>query len=391
MENIHLSSDEEEELILDEGSVQPGDVGADLCLVGRFLTDQPINFNLMRSHMASIWRPGKGVYMKSIGDGRFLFQFFHALDIQRIEEGGPWSFNNIPLILHRLQRGEFPTRVPLNKLSFWVQIHDLPAGYITEGIGKQLGSFIGEFIEYDASNMGAIWKQYMRIRVRIDVTKPLRRGKKIKKPDGTSFTVAFRYERLHVFCFVCGRVGHSERFCEDLFSMESENIKREWGVWLRAEDRRSLSLSGDKWLRNEGDAATGRGKKPVGDPSRKGEPVEMRERRGGDVFCFGNPAYQAESRSEGQRICRDMEVVTEHDLVKDHGSGYNTADFMQKENDHINLGDEMKKRRSDGTPKTGPLSDLSNSPLMLDFQPNNEHGSSSFLSAGPGDGVSRDQ
>lgn len=121
MESITLSGDEEDELILDEGSTQSNDVSMDICLVGHFLTDQPINFNLMRSMMAGIWRPGNGVFMKAIGDGRYIFQFFHSLDVDRVVEGGPWAFNNIPLILHWLSKGEFPLQVLLDTLSFWVQ------------------------------------------------------------------------------------------------------------------------------------------------------------------------------------------------------------------------------------------------------------------------------
>lgn len=153
-------------------------------------------------------------------------------------DGGPWAFNNISLIVLRLRQGEFPLRVPLDTLLFWVQIHDLPAGYITEGIGRQLGNFIGAFSECDATNTDFVWKQYMCIRVGIDVTKPLKKGKKIKKPDGTSFIVSVKYERLHIFCFVCGRIGHSEKYCKNLFSINSDEIKREWGVWLRADDCR---------------------------------------------------------------------------------------------------------------------------------------------------------
>lgn len=246
MAKLSLSAEEDDELVLEDGSVPDSNSSVQLCLVGRFLTDQPINFNLMRSRLAGVWRPGKGVFIKDIGQGRYIFQFFHEIDLQRIYNGGPWSFNSFPLILHRLKSGDFPLQVPLDSIYFWVQVHDLPAGYISEGIGRQIGNFIGKFEEFDPTNSSSIWRQYMRIRVAVNVNSPLKRCKRIKRADGTSFIVNFRYEKLQIFCFICGKLGHSESFCEKLFSLPPGDIPREWGSWLKAGDKRGQTLNGDK-------------------------------------------------------------------------------------------------------------------------------------------------
>lgn len=66
----------------DDGAPQ---VNADYqyCLVGRLLTDRPIHFVSMRNTMASIWRPNKGVCIKDLGAGTYVFQFFHPIDMNR--------------------------------------------------------------------------------------------------------------------------------------------------------------------------------------------------------------------------------------------------------------------------------------------------------------------
>lgn len=64
------------------------------------MTDQPINFNLLRSRMASVWKPNKGVFVKEIGEHRYLFQFFHRIDVKRVLDGAPWFFGVNPLVLH---------------------------------------------------------------------------------------------------------------------------------------------------------------------------------------------------------------------------------------------------------------------------------------------------
>lgn len=48
------------------------------------------------------------------------------------------------------------------------KIHNLPIGFTTEGMARQFGDFIGNFLEYDASLLMRRVSQYMRIRVIID-------------------------------------------------------------------------------------------------------------------------------------------------------------------------------------------------------------------------------
>lgn len=72
MAGLNITS-EEEELILEDPMHEEANVEVGFCLVGHFLTEQPINFNLMRSRLAGIWRPGKGVFVKDIGQGRYIF------------------------------------------------------------------------------------------------------------------------------------------------------------------------------------------------------------------------------------------------------------------------------------------------------------------------------
>ncbi|KAL8556876.1 hypothetical protein ACS0TY_004374 [Phlomoides rotata] len=70
----------------------------------------------------------------------------------------------------------------------------------------------------------------MRINFLFDVSKPLKRWKRIKKVDSSVFVASFKYEKLNQFCFVCGRLGHTENFCEVVFNApDGEEIKHEWG------------------------------------------------------------------------------------------------------------------------------------------------------------------
>ena len=76
------------------------------------------------------------------------------VDLKRVVAGGPWTYDNHVLILHWIQPGEYPNLIPLNYIDIWVQVFDLPSSCMSESVGKQLGNYIGSFLEYDTSNIG---------------------------------------------------------------------------------------------------------------------------------------------------------------------------------------------------------------------------------------------
>lgn len=138
------------------------------------------------------------------------------------------------LIVDIISSREDLLKVPLWYLNIWIQIHDLPTGYMSESVGKQLGNFFGGFLSYNMKNNTSIWRECMRLKVRIDVRKPLKRRKTITKKNGHEFIILCKYKRLGDFCFSCGLVSHTKLFCRKSLDRTSDVGTREWGSWLKA-------------------------------------------------------------------------------------------------------------------------------------------------------------
>ena len=62
--------------------------------------------------------------------------------------------------MHKLGPIEVSAQVPLFHTVFWVHAYDLPTGFMSVNVGKQLGNYIREFLEYDAYNNSSFWKNY---------------------------------------------------------------------------------------------------------------------------------------------------------------------------------------------------------------------------------------
>jgi 14-3-3 protein epsilon len=243
--------DEEEGFRLDFEEEEDENVDLRWCLIGRFLCERAIHFNSMKVRMADLWKPVKGVTIKEAPSGKFLFHFAHPLDMEAVLNGGPWSFDNNMLILERVQLGMQIEHIPLHSVNMWVQVHDLPMGLMKERNGIRMANYIGSFLEYDKNNNSTFWRQYMRIRVKIDVRRPLKKDTKVMNKEGEWCTVKFKYEKLGIFCFVCGIMGHGENKCEVRFSMEHDNGVREWSAEIRADSRRPGGRLASRWLREE--------------------------------------------------------------------------------------------------------------------------------------------
>lgn len=230
--SLDIDNEENEELCFDgEGEEESNKFK--MCLVGKFLTEKNINIRVMKTKMADVCRPTLGINIKEQKAGVFLFQFYHKDDMQWVQNGGPWSFDNALFLLNTIAAGEDRLMVPLVGVNFWIQIYDLPTGFVSENVGKQLGNFLGTFLAYDANNNTSIWRKCMRLRIQVDVRKPLKRKKKISRKNGMELFVQCKYERPGDFCFMCGLLSHTERFCRKKLDPNVLELSKEWGAWLR--------------------------------------------------------------------------------------------------------------------------------------------------------------
>lgn len=82
----------------------------------------------------------------------------------------------------------------------------------------------------------------------IDIAKPLKRKMKIKKDGGNWSWIDFKDVRLQTFCFICGLLGHGDRFCPKLYEGVNKEAEKPYGLWLRAQGLRAQTTVGQRWL-----------------------------------------------------------------------------------------------------------------------------------------------
>ncbi|CAO2815949.1 unnamed protein product [Amaranthus hypochondriacus] len=81
---------------------------------------------------------------------------------------------------------------------------------------------------------------FRRVRVLMDVSKPLKRYQMIRVQSEKNIKITLKYERLPFFCFLCGLLSHTEKDCSNVMDEDKEAGYR-WGLDIRASPRKGLS------------------------------------------------------------------------------------------------------------------------------------------------------
>lgn len=122
----------------------------------------------------------------------------------------------------------------------WVRAFNVPPSGMIQKVGNLIGNSIGECISVDAEEDGRCLGLYIRIRVKFDISKPLKRVVKLTlDPGNPPVGIVLRYKKVPDYCYICGKFGHQFKQCS-LFDREMElNVRNHpYGLWLRAEEEK---------------------------------------------------------------------------------------------------------------------------------------------------------
>lgn len=182
-------------------------------LIRKFCMKRIINLESVVRVLRSVWRVEHNFEVSNLGKNKAIFLFQTKEDMERVMLLSLWSFDKYLLILHKLVHGEVVKDIKFDRSPFWIQIHGLPIMCQTKEMGLSIGATLGEVEKVDANDKGFCLGSFMRIRVLLDVSLPLCRGRKVQLGEYGVKWVDFRYERLPIFCYLCGKIDHDEKDC----------------------------------------------------------------------------------------------------------------------------------------------------------------------------------
>ncbi|KAM0906228.1 hypothetical protein ACQ4PT_016910 [Festuca glaucescens] len=231
---LNLHEEGEDDFIWEEEVTNPPEKAKWLA-IGKVHTSRGFSPMALYADMRSAWNPAKEVIWRKLEDNLFTIQFGCLGDWNKAMKMGPWLFrNNYALILEEYDGFMKLRSVVLDKIVVWVRVLKLPDNYLVEHVIKGICRPMGEIKEFQTKLPAGFAGEFVRVRVKLDVSKKLHRFVSITKEKEREW-YQVKYEKLPVFCGACGLLGHWHEECS---TREHDESKLEWGDFILADGGR---------------------------------------------------------------------------------------------------------------------------------------------------------
>ncbi|KAK7842500.1 hypothetical protein CFP56_013714 [Quercus suber] len=136
---LMFTKEEDEDIVLGSNNTRVVKEVGKNCIVMKVLTQRRVSVEALKKNMRMLWKPNKGIQISEIEDNLYLAKF-----------GDSWDKKKC----------------------------------MTSGTGYEIGAKIEWVIEVDVPEKRVQWGKHLRVRVNIDTSKKLVRGKKVSIEGG---------------------------------------------------------------------------------------------------------------------------------------------------------------------------------------------------------------
>ena len=211
--SLDLSEYHDDVLVVDDEEISDNSMCGEYVLLEKLLCNKKYNKKVLKAVIGGLWKTTGNIKTKDLEDDVICFPFDRPRDKRKVIDLRPWLFDRSLIILYDPSGREGNPPI-FTHSEFWIQLHGLPILARTPKMGELLGKRLGTVTKVDKNKDGHCKDNFVRIRVNIDVTAPLRRGFHVQLGSKSEKTwIDVKYERLGDFCFDCGYLGHSWKFC----------------------------------------------------------------------------------------------------------------------------------------------------------------------------------
>jgi hypothetical protein len=216
LKNLDLSEKEKRGILI-ERSATVGGSSKEPQAVGKVISEKAARVDVLEASLGKIWCPRSGMECRALGENMFLFIFLQASGKLRALEEGPWMLLNELIDMADYDGTKTIDEISFTHIPIWVRVTKMPLGMMNQWYGEAIGNQVGEFLEMEKEEDGSVVGQFLRIKVKLDIGKPLMRGVTLcgedKDGGGKDIWCPLMYEFIPDFCYLCGIIGHTDKFC----------------------------------------------------------------------------------------------------------------------------------------------------------------------------------
>lgn len=213
MEKMKLSEAEKKGVRVKKGG-EGGSWLAEPQAIGKVLADRLVFGEGLAQALGKIWCPIRDIDCKDLGSNHFLFTFHQTAGKRRALEDGPWVFGKDLIIVVDFDGRKHLEDIRFEEVPIWIRVSGMPLGMTNKETGIAIVNVVGHFVDMDLEEDGSAVGKYLRIKVKLNVKKPLMRGVLLMEDDDEEpGWCPIVYEFLPEFCYTCSIIGHTDKAC----------------------------------------------------------------------------------------------------------------------------------------------------------------------------------
>ncbi|KAF4349249.1 hypothetical protein G4B88_007846 [Cannabis sativa] len=186
------------------------------CLLGKVVAPMVVNEATIIDFVEKVWKFNVSVVAVNEGaNNRNCFELGFTSAGNRIWalENGPWCVRGYTFLLKVWEPLKDLSAV-FNSVKIWIHIFNLPRDYFSADNGKLLGAKAGQVLYVKADEgIPALRSKALKVLIRLNVNQPLFTGCYFGLESGSQRWIQFKYEKMGIFCYNCGVMGHQRRGC----------------------------------------------------------------------------------------------------------------------------------------------------------------------------------
>lgn len=146
----------------------------------KILTPKEVIAEHFQRLMPKIWGIEGKVQIKKSGKNVFICKFKSRKAKKRLVDNDLWIYDKAVLIFDELKGDKEISSLEFRYVSFWFHFHKLPVVCMNRKYAAALANSVGTFVKSEEEEEGRFSGESLRVKVKVDVTKPLRRLTRIK-------------------------------------------------------------------------------------------------------------------------------------------------------------------------------------------------------------------
>ncbi|KAK3020035.1 hypothetical protein RJ639_003285 [Escallonia herrerae] len=158
----------------------------------------------VQRYVAKYWSLLGDVSVQKI-NSLFLFHFTTPRQAKLLLENSPWNIKGCLFVLKSWQDHTIFSHVTFFTVDLWVRMVNIPSDCYYQELGLKIGTVLGPILDLDLSERRCKYKDYFRIKVRINLDEPLF--------PGVFIPLTFQREERLMNCEVKWLACMYERIC----------------------------------------------------------------------------------------------------------------------------------------------------------------------------------